>query len=102
MEYRLVDWDEIGNQFSKMFSGLGDVVITKDSFSFASTAPVVTTGITLMKEGGLIASMPLHSIDSCFERVVFGEDFESIRLIGPMFDYTYSIPSEILGLRDSV
>ena len=45
--------------------------------------------------------MPLHAIDSCFERVVFGEGFESIRLIGPMFDYTYSIPSEILALRNT-
>jgi len=43
----------------------------------------------------------LHAIDSCFERVVFGEGLESIRLIGPMFDYTYSIPTEILALRNT-
>jgi hypothetical protein len=100
MEYRLGDWNKIGTQFSHMFSGLGDVVLTEDSLSFTSIGPVVATGIALTKEGGLIASMPLHSIDSCFERVVFEENFESIRLVGPLFDYMYSIPSEILKLRD--
>ncbi len=101
MEYRLTEWDHIGTQFSKMFYGLGDVVFTTNSLSFSSTGPVGATGIALTKEGGLVASMPLHSIDSCFERVFFGEDFESIRLVGPAFDYTYSIPLEILRLRES-
>ena len=100
MEYRLSDWDKIGTQFSHMFSGLGDVVLTEDSLSFTSTGPVVATGIALTKEGGLVANMPLHSIDSSFERVVFDENFESIRLVGPLFDYTYFIPSEIFKLRD--
>jgi hypothetical protein len=101
MEYPLADWDEIGVQFSTMFSGLGKVEVTENHLSFTSNAPLVTTGILLTKEGALIASMPLHAIDSCFERAVFGEGLESIRLIGPMFDYTYSIPSEILALRNT-
>jgi hypothetical protein len=101
MEYLLADWDEIGAQFSTMFSGLGEVEVTESHLSFNSNAPLVTTGILLTKEGALIASMPLHAIDSCFERVVFGEGLESIRLIGPMFDYTYSIPTEILALRNT-
>ena len=49
--------------------------------------------------GHLVASMPLHNIDSRFERVIFDEPLESIRLIGPTFDYTYTIPSELLQLR---
>ena len=101
MEYLLEDWGEIRAQFSTMFSGLGKVERTENHLSFTSNAPMAATGIQLTKEGVLIASMPLHAIDSCFERVVFGEGLDSIRLIGPMFDYTYSIPSEILALRDT-
>ena len=71
MEYLLADWGEIGAQFSTMFSGLGKVELTENHLSFTSNAPLVATGILLTKEGALIASMPLHAIDSSFERVVF-------------------------------
>ena len=53
----------------------------------------------LTKEGFLIASMPLHHIDSRFERVLFDEALQSIRFVGPVFDYTYTVPSELLQLR---
>jgi hypothetical protein len=46
--------------------------------------------------------MPLHNIDSRFEKVIFDDSLGSIRLIGPAFDYTYTIPTEILQLRGNV
>ena len=51
MEYPLADWDEIGVQFSTMFSGLGKVEVTENHLSFTSNAPLVTTGILLTKRG---------------------------------------------------
>ena len=53
----------------------------------------------LTKKGQLIASMPLHNVDSYFEQVIFDSTLKSIRLIGEKFDYTYTIPSVILQLR---
>ena len=102
MEHHISDWEEISNLFAEMFQHLGEVTITKEHLSYSSIKPHVVTAMMLTRDGKLIASMPLHNIDSQFERVIFGDSLESIRLIGPTFDYTYSIPSEILQLRGNV
>jgi hypothetical protein len=99
MDHQLFDWNEISNLFSEMFQNLGEVERSTNVLSFSSTKPHVTTAIMLTNDGQLVASMPLHNIDSRFERVIFDEPLESIRLIGPAFDYTYTIPSELLQLR---
>ena len=99
MEHHISDWNEISNLFSEMFQNLGEVERSTNVLSFSSTKPHVTTAIMLRNDGQLVASMPLHNIDSRFERVIFDEPLESIRLIGPTFDYTYTIPSELLQLR---
>ena len=102
MEYHIADWDEMSLTFSEMFQHLGEVTITKEHLSYSSIKPHVVTAMMLTRDGQLIASMPLHNIDSRFERVIFDDSLESIRLIGPTFDYTYTIPSEILQLRGNV
>ena len=99
MEHHISDWDKISNLFVEMFQNLGKVERSTNVLSFSSTKPHVTTAIMLTNDGQLVASMPLHNIDSRFERVIFDEPLESIRLIGPTFDYTYTIPSELLQLR---
>ena len=100
MEHHISDWDEISNLFAEMFQNLGEIERSTNVLSFSSTKPHVATEIMLTNDGQLVASMPLHNIDSQFERVIFDDSLESIRLIGPRFDYTYTIPSEILQLRD--
>lgn len=102
MQYLISDWDEISNLFAEMFQHLGEVTIMKEHLSYSSIKPLVATAMMLTKDGQLVASMPLHNIDSRFERVIFDGSLESIRLIGPTFDYTYTIPSEILQLRGNV
>ena len=99
MEYNITDWDGISIQFSKMFENLGDINLTEEYISYSSYKPYVATGIMLTKKGQLIASMPLHNVDSYFEQVIFDSTLKSIRLIGEKFDYTYTIPSVILQLR---
>ena len=99
MEHHISDWVKISNLFAEMFQNLGKVERSTNVLSFSSTKPHVTTAIMLTNDGQLVASMPLHNIDSRFERVIFDEPLESIRLIGPTFDYTYTIPSELLQLR---
>lgn len=99
MEHHISDWDQISNLFTEMFQNLGEVEHSTNVLSFSSIKPHVTTAIMLTNDGQLVASMPLHNIDSRFERVIFDEPLESIRLIGPTFDYTYTIPSELLQLR---
>ena len=100
MEYDISDWEGICIQFSKMFQNLGEITVTDDYISYTSIKPYVATGIMLTKNGKLIASMPLHNVDSYFVRVIFDNSLNSIRLIGNTFDYTYTIPSVILQLRN--
>ena len=102
MQYHVSDWYELGLKFSEMFQHLGEVTITEKHLSYSSIKPHVATAMMLTRDGQLVASMPLHNIDSRFERVIFDDSLESIRLIGPTFDYTYTIPSEILQLRGNV
>ena len=99
MEYDITDWTSVCTQFSNMFQNLGEITVTDDYISYSSIEPYAPTGIMLSKNGQLIASMPLHNVDSYFTRVIFDNSLNSIRLIGNTFDYTYTIPSTILQLR---
>ena len=101
MEHHIANWDSICTKFSKMFNKLGEVRITESALSYSSVKPHVTTAIMLTREGQLVASMPLHNVDSKFEQVIFDDSLESIRLIGVSFNYTYTIPKEILKIRDA-
>jgi len=101
MEHHIADWDSISIEFSKMFHNLGEVRVTESALSYSSVKPHVTTAIMLTREGQLVASMPLHNVDSKFEQVIFDDSLESIRLIGVSFNYTYTIPKEILKIRDA-
>ena len=102
MNLEISDWDAICSQFSRMFQHLGEVTITEKHLSYFSIKPNVSTSLMLTDDGHLVASMPLHNIDSRFEQVIFDDSLESIRLIGPAFDYTYTIPTEILQLRGNL
>jgi hypothetical protein len=44
--------------------------------------------------------MPLHSIESSFTTVFFDDALTFLRLEGPEARYTYTVPSEILALRE--
>ena len=101
MEYHVSEWDPIRVQFTAMFQDLGEIKSSSESLSYNSLQPHVATGVMLTKEGVLIASMPLHHIDSRFERVLFDEALQSVRFVGPAFDYTYTVPSELLQLREA-
>ena len=100
MEHHIANWDSICTKFSKMFNKLGEVRITESALSYSSVKPHVTTAIMLTRDGQLVANMPLHNIDSKFEKVIFDDSLESIRLVGASFNYTYTIPKEILKIRD--
>ena len=99
MEYDITDWAGVCEQFTIMFQNLGEITVKDDYISYSSIKPHVLTGIMVTKNGQLIASMPLHNVDSSFTRVIFDNSLNSIRLIGNTFDYTYTIPSTILQLR---
>ena len=59
----------------------------------------VATGISLTREGAMLANMPLHGIDSKFDRVVIDKPMESMRMLGSNLDYTYRVPPAILRRR---
>ena len=101
MEHHISDWEQISNLFLEMFQNLGDVTITKKHLAFSSIKPHVVTSLMLTSDGQLVASMPLHTIDSHFNQVTFGDSLESIRLVGLAFDYTYVIPPELLQIREN-
>ena len=93
------DWESLSEAFREMFEGLGKVEASDSSLQYESVPPDVATGTSLSRDGAMLASMPLHGIDSRFERVQIDDRRESIRLIGPTMDYTYRVPPAILRRR---
>ncbi|MDP6194730.1 MAG: hypothetical protein QF880_03295 [Candidatus Poseidonia sp.] len=93
------DWDEISLRFRQMFGGLGVLDLSEHLLEFCSQPPAVPTGISLDRQGRLLANMPLHSIESSFTTVFFDGGLTFLRLEGPGASYTYTVPSEILALR---
>ncbi len=98
-EFDLSDWDGLSEAFSGMFEGLGEVTATEGAISYSSSHPDVATGISITSDGGVVANMPLHGIDSRFDRAQIDDSGSSIRLIGPSTDYTYRVPPQILTRR---
>ena len=101
MKFDVNQWDEIRTHFEKMFDGLGSTETSGEILSYSSIEPHVPTGIKLSRDGQMAANMPLHDLDSTFQRVKFDELLEELTLIGEGFTYTYRIPSELLSLRQS-
>ena len=99
MEYGIGDWESLSDAFRDMFDGLGKVEADESRLEFTSFPFDVVTGISLSLDGSMLANMPLHGIDSRFERVQIDDRKESIRLIGPSMDYTYRVPPAILRRR---
>jgi len=95
------DWDEISLCFRQMFGGLGVVNLGEHLLEFRSRPPAVPTGISLDRQGRLLANMPLHSIESSFKTVFVNDGLTFLRLEGPSALYTYTVPSELLALRVS-
>ena len=98
-EIGISDWEGLSEAFREMFDGLGKVEASDSSLQYESVPPDVATGISLSRDGSMLANMPLHGIDSRFERVQIDDRRESIRLIGPSMDYTYRVPPAILRRR---
>ena len=92
-------WQEICSVFSKMFSGLGEIETNSEIISYRSVPPYVATGISVNKQGIIIANMPLHNIQNSFAHVEFDEKLESVRLFNDTSSYEYRIPPQILELR---
>ena len=98
-EYSISEWENLSGAFERMFNQLGEVKVTESSLEFTSFASDVATGISLTREGAMLANMPLHGIDSKFDRVVIDNPMESMRILGSNLDYTYRVPPAILRRR---
>ena len=96
MNFSIEEWDKISECFVEMFQGLGSIEVSEEMLQFTSIEPYVATGISLSRQGKLAANMPLHSLDSTFNRVQFDNSLDSLTLIGETFSYTYRIPTELL------
>lgn len=101
MKFSINQWDEICAEFHRMFHDLGNVESTEDMIRFSSTEPFVSTGIGLSRDGTMVASMPLHNLNSKFDEVVFDTSLQQITLLGSGFNYTYRIPEELLTQRSN-
>ena len=98
-DIEISDWEVLSEAFREMFDGLGKIEVSDTALRFESVHPDVATGISLSRDGTMFANMPLHGIDSRFERARIDDRRESIRLIGPSMDYTYRVPPAILKRR---
>ena len=98
-DIEISDWEVLSEAFREMFDGLGKIEVSDTALRFESVHPDVATGISLSRDGAMMANMPLHGIDSRFERVQIDERRKEIRLIGSSMDYTYRVPPAILNRR---
>lgn len=101
MNFSIEEWDKISECFVKMFQGLGSLETSVEMLQFTSIEPYVATGILLSRQGKMAANMPLHSLDSTFNRVQFDNSLDSLTLIGETFSYTYRIPTELLERKSA-
>lgn len=101
MNFSIEEWDKISECFVKMFQGLGSIETSAEMLQFTSIEPYVATGISLSRQGKMAANMPLHSLDSTFNRVQFDNSLDSLTLIGETFSYTYRIPTELLERKSA-
>ena len=101
MNFSIEEWEKISECFVKMFQGLGSIEASEEMLQFTSIEPYVATGISLSRQGKMAANMPLHSLDSTFNRVQFDNSLESLTLIGETFCYTYRIPTELLERKSA-
>ena len=99
MELLLSQWSEISDAFKEILEGLGEITSTEETLEYSSIPPYVATGISITSDGYMVANMPLHNIDSKFERIMIDDSMHMIRLIGPNMDYTNRIPPQILEIR---
>ena len=99
MDFPIEEWGKISEYFVKMFNGRGNIETSEEILQFTSKEPYVVTGISLSRQGKMAANMPLHSLDSTFNRVQFDNTFDSLTLIGDEFNYTYRIPDELLAIK---
>ena len=101
MNFSIEEWGKISECFVEMFQGLGSIEISEEMLQFNSIEPCVATGISLSRQGKMAANMPLHNLDSTFNRVQFDNSLESLTLIGETFSYTYRIPTELLERKSA-
>ena len=101
MNFSIEEWDKISECFVKMFQGLGSIETSEGMLQFNSIEPYVATGISLSRQGKMAANMPLHSLDSTFNRIQFDKSLDSLTLIGETFSYTYRIPTELLESKSA-
>tara|TARA_Y100001970_G_C14231951_1_gene859185 strand:+ start:1601 stop:1942 length:342 start_codon:yes stop_codon:yes gene_type:complete len=101
-EYPIEDWNDLSSALRAVFEDLGNFQANTSSLEFTSYSSDVATGVSITSEGNILASMPLHGIESRFDRVRIDERKESIRFIGPDMDYTYRIPPAILRRREKL
>ena len=99
MKFSIEEWGKISECFVEMFQGLGSIETSEEILKFTSIEPCVATGISLSRQGKMAANMPLHNLDSTFNRIQFDNSLDSLTLIGDGFHYTYRIPDEILAMK---
>ena len=95
----LKNWKIVCNLLSETFSDLGQIYFDSEIFRYESQEPYVKTSFVLTKDGILFSKMPLHEIESRFERIFI--EGPKIVVDGDAGKYTYRIPDEILKIRNS-
>ena len=100
MHYALSDWKEICHLFRRMFHSLGEISASANSISFTSHNHLVMTSVSITSDGNLIATMPLHGVESKFDRIFFSPTLDFFDVSGPNFHYKYKIPTELLNLEN--
>ncbi|NNF69603.1 MAG: hypothetical protein HKN01_07505 [Acidimicrobiia bacterium] len=85
------DWDALREQFSSFFAGCGTVRSDADIIEFDG-APSVETRLTLRSDGTSTSFMPLHGLETRWDRVHFDRRKDEVTLDADGVSYVYRVP----------
>lgn len=98
-EVPLIDWPAVRNVVTKVFAGLGEICEDEQELRFESHPGDVATGMSVRRDGRVLASMPLHDVEVLVETLSWNAGATEVTLAGSGAVYTYKIPPELLRRR---
>ena len=66
-DIEISDWEVLSEAFREMFDGLGNIEVSDTALRFESVHPDVATGVSLSRDGAMLANCLLYTSDAADE-----------------------------------
>lgn len=90
------DWQTLRERFVEFFAGSGTVTTDDDQVVFDGS-PAVSTQLVIRRDGTSASFMPLHGLESRWDRVVFDAAAAEVALEAEGVRYVYRVPPTLLS-----